>query len=359
MIKRTLILWLFGSIILSSAASSLSDASVQNNQECAENSQYFQKVDSFLDSLNDKTKRTECVRDITRTVEEKIFNFTQIKHFIFYILKLFIIVLLYFVLKRVGLKITSYHIDLLHKRQQQNISKNIDVSENLSIIETFTTLFTSIFTWILRIIFTLMFMTALGINVSPLIYGVSFLGLGISFASQSVIKDFINGILIVMDGSIAVGEIIETGSHKGVVEQITLRSLSLRYNSGALVVIPFSEVSDVINYSRTFSKVRAEFIISANQDMTPVRAALNDAFEDFKKVYGSMVLENTLYSGISHATEHGSHVYAIFKAKPDPLSRLKSFFHTCIHEQMMKHNIQRIDGGNEYLVLPSSSLPAG
>ncbi|HCU06542.1 MAG TPA: hypothetical protein DIC42_03045, partial [Holosporales bacterium] len=227
---------------------------------------------------------------------------------------------------------------------------NIDISENLSIVETFTTLFTSIFNWILRIVFTLMFMTALGINVSPLIYGVSFLGLGISFASQSVIKDFINGILIVMDGSIAVGEIVQTGAHKGVVEQITLRSLSLRYNSGALVVIPFSEVSDVINYSRTFSKVKAEFIISAEQDMATVRIALNDAFEYFKKTHGEMILEDTLYSGISRATEHGSHVYAIFKAKPDPIGLLRSFFHTCIHEQMIKHNIQRIDGGNEYLV---------
>ena len=345
-----LMLWFLCSITLASAASSVSDSSIQHNSEPSENSQYFQKVDSFLDSLNDKTKRTECVREITRTVEENFFNVTQFKHFIFYILKLLLIVLLYFALKRLGLKITSYQINLLHKRQQQNISNNIDISENLSIIETFTTLFTSIFTWILRIVFVLMFMTALGVNVSPLIYGVSFLGLGISFASQSVIKDFINGILIVMDGSIAVGEIVQTGSHKGVVEQITLRSLSLRYNSGALVVIPFSEVSDVINYSRTFSKVKAEFIISAEQDMATVRIALNDAFDDFKKTYKTMILEDKLYSGVSRATEHGSHIYAIFKAKPDPIGALKSFFHTCIHEQMIKHNIQRIDGGNEYLV---------
>ncbi|HCU06686.1 MAG TPA: hypothetical protein DIC42_03780, partial [Holosporales bacterium] len=131
MIKRTLMLWLLFSITLVSAASSVSDPAVHHNADHAENAQYFQKVDSFLDGLNDKSKRTECVRDIRRTVEENFFNFSQLKHFIFYILKLFIIVLLYFALKRLGLKITSYQIDLLHKRQLQNISKNIDISENL------------------------------------------------------------------------------------------------------------------------------------------------------------------------------------------------------------------------------------
>lgn len=345
-----LMLWLSFFITLASATSLMAETSLvpdmfaEHNAAPSDNAQYFQKVDSFLDSLNDQTKRTEYVHDITRTVEENIFNVQQIKHFMFYILKLIIIILLYCILKRFILKITSCQMELLHKKQQKNISKNIDVSENLSTIKTFTTLLLSIITWVLRIVFTLMFLTALGINVNPFIYGVSFLGLGISFASQSVIKDFINGILIVMDGSIAVGEIVQIDSHKGVVEQITLRNLLLRYHSGALVVIPFSEVSDVINYSRTFANIKAEFIISSAQDMATVHSALNDAFDDFKQTYQTMILEDMLYSGVSHVTEHGSHVYALFKAKPDPLGSLESFFHTCIHDQMIKHNIQRIDG---------------
>lgn len=333
-----------------SATSVLKDANAKTSQETSKDPQYFKKVNSFLDVLDDDKKRTECVRDITESVEKNIFNFTQIKNFIFYIIKLMIIIILYYGLKRFGLKLLRYQIDLLRKRHKQRESKNIDGVDSLSTIETFTTLFTSIFTWILRILFTLMFMTALGVNVNPLIYGVSFLGIGISFASQSVIKDFINGILCVTDGSIAVGEIVQTGQHKGVVENITLRSLSLRYNSGELVVIPFSTVSDIINYSRTFSKVKAEFIIAADQDIETVRNALNDAFDDFKKTHQLMILEDILYSGVSRASENGSHIYAIFKAKPDPTGRLKSFFHTCIHEQMIKHDIRRIDGSNEYLV---------
>jgi len=351
MIKKSVMLWCFFSVVVQGDATSVSkDAKPQSTQEISENSQYFEKFNSFLNVLDDDKKRTECVRDIRHTVEDNVFNLNQIKHFIFFILKLLIIIALYFGLKRFGLKILGYQIDHLRKRHTQNVSKNIDQEGNLSTIQTFTTLFTSIFTWMLRIIFTLMFMTALGINVSPLIYGVSFLGIGISFASQSVIKDFINGILNVMDGSIAVGEIIQTDKHKGVVENITLRSLSLRYNSGELVVIPFSNVSDIINYSRTFSKVRSEFIIAASQDMATVRKALNDAFDDFKKVHASMILDDTLYSGVSRATEHGSHIYALFKTKPDPIGMLRAFFNTCIHEQMIKHGVQRIDGGNEYLV---------
>lgn len=351
MITRLVMLCCFVSVAVhASAAPDLKEGSSKITQGQSEDSQYFEKVNSFLDVLDDDKKRTECVRDITKTVEKNVFNFRQIKNFIFYILKLLIIILLYVGVKRFGLKILDYQMDLLHKRHKQSISKNGSEAGRLSTIETFTTLFSSIFTWMLRILFVLMFMTALGINVNPLIYGVSFLGIGISFASQSVIKDFINGILSVMDGSIAVGEIIKIDKHKGTIEHITLRNLSLRYSSGELVVIPFSSVCDIINYSRTFSKVKAEFIIAAEQDMETVRNALNDALNDFKKIHASMILDDTLYSGVSRVTEHGSHIYALFKTKPDPTGRLKIFFHTCIHEQMIKHNIRRIDGGNEYLV---------
>ena len=316
----------------------------------AENTLYLEKMNSFLNILDDEKKRDECVRDITQNFKANVFNFTQMKNFVFYILKLCILLLLYIGLKHFGLKMLAYQMDLLRKGHAQRM-ENADVGvESLSKIETFTTLFTSIFTWVLRILFILMFMTALGINVNPLIYGVSFLGIGMSFASQSVIKDFINGILNVMDGSIAVGEMIQTGKHKGIVEHITLRSLSLRCSSGELVVVPFSNISDIINYSRTFSKVKVELIIAANQKMEDVRTALSSAFDEFKKIYGSTILEDTLYSGVNRITENGSHVYAVFKAKPDPTGRMKSFFYTCIHEQMIKFGINRIDGSNEYLV---------
>ncbi|MDP2193494.1 MAG: mechanosensitive ion channel [Alphaproteobacteria bacterium] len=318
--------------------------------------EYFKKLNSFLDLLDDEQKRKAFVKLIANTVENDILNIDQLKQWFFYILKLSIIVCLYYVIKRLGLKMIAYQIDIVRKNHDSQFSKENKHQSTISTIETFATLFKSLFTWAMRIIFALMFLTALGFNVNPLVYSVSFLGLGISFASQGVIKDFINGVLNILDGSIAVGEIIQTGVHRGLVEHLTLRSVYLRYSTGELVVIPFSNISDIINYSRHFSKIRADFIIAANQEMEPVRHAIEAAFAEFKKAHGHMILEEALVVGIARASESGSHIFAQFKAKTDPFGRFRTLFHTMIHEQMIKHHIRRIDASNEYILAPAQPL---
>lgn len=318
---------------------------------------YFKKLNSFLDVLDDAQKRKDFVKLIIHTVENDILTIAQLKQWFFYVLKLSIIVFLYYVIKRLGLKMITYHIDIVRKNHNNQFAKDNSHHSTISTLETFATLFISLFTWVIRIIFALMFLTALGFNVNPLVYSVSFLGLGISFASQGVIKDFINGVLNILDGSIAVGEIIQTGVHRGLVENITLRSVSLRYSTGELVVIPFSNIADIINYSRHYSKIRANFIIAANQEMAAVRQAIEAAFAEFKNTHGHMILEEALVIGVARVSESGSHIFAQFKAKTDPFGRLRTLFHTLIHEHMIKHQIRRIDASNEYILAPAQPAP--
>ncbi|CAO5678114.1 MAG: hypothetical protein HEEMFOPI_00294 [Holosporales bacterium] len=305
---------------------------------------YLEQFSDMLNIIDDKKKRAHFVKEFSKFFTEDFLSLESYKNMLFYCLKLSIVVLAHFLLKRLGMKILNYHMTILANKRKDRAFKNLNDEQNFLILETLTSLFKSIFIWLLRVIFTFLFLVVMGINIGPFVYGVSFLGLGITFASQNILKDFINGILIIMDGSMAVGETIEVANHKGAIENITLRSVSIRNQLGELITIPFSSITDVINYSRHFSKIRAEVVIAYNQDLTPVREAFEEAYLKTKALFPKDVREPFTFLGVCKINEFGSHVAAVFLSRPDPSRVIKNAFLSTVHTAMHARDIVRIDG---------------
>ena len=82
----------------------------------------------------------------------------------------------------------------------------------------------------------------LGIDVAPLLAGAGLLGVAVSLASQNLIKDTINGFLIVFEDQYGIGDIIDTGTWSGSVEGLNLRITQLRNSEGKLITIPNSQM---------------------------------------------------------------------------------------------------------------------
>ncbi len=98
-----------------------------------------------------------------------------------------------------------------------------------------------------------------GVNLAPLLTGAGIFGLGLSLASQNLIKDAINGFIIIWDDRYAVGDVVDIGTVGGLVENINLRITQLRDAEGRLITIPNSAVEIVSNRSSQWS--RADLII--------------------------------------------------------------------------------------------------
>lgn len=290
---------------------------------------FFEKFGDLLNIIDDSKKREIFAKDFSKFFTEQIFSWEVYLSLFLYILKLSIVICVYFLIKRLGMKILNYQINIL---------------QNNLMVETITSLLRSIFIWLLRFIFTLLFLVVMGISVGPLIYGVSFLGFGITLASQNIIKDFINGILIIMDGSVAVGEIVQVANNKGKIENITLRSLAIRDHRGDLVTVPFSTISEVINFSRNFSKIRVEVIVQHDQNLEDVKKSFEEAFLKTKKTFAKNIKEELFFLGVVNINEFGSHVAAAFKSIPDPNKTIYNDFLSNTHESMIKNNVKRIDG---------------
>ena len=96
----------------------------------------------------------------------------------------------------------------------------------------------------------MMVLSALGVEIGPLIAGAGVVGVAVGFGAQTVVKDVISGVFYLLDDAFRIGEYIQSGSYKGTVESFSLRSVKLRHHRGPLFTVPFGELGAVQNMSR-------------------------------------------------------------------------------------------------------------
>ena len=93
-------------------------------------------------------------------------------------------------------------------------------------------------------------LVSLGVNVWPLITGLSVFGLAIGFGSQTLVKDVVSGLFFLVDDAFRIGEYIETSGAKGTVEKISVRSVTLRNARGPVATVPYGQMGKIQNFSR-------------------------------------------------------------------------------------------------------------
>jgi len=124
---------------------------------------------------------------------------------------------------------------------------------------------------VLVVISGLTVLSSLGINIGPLIAGAGVLGLAIGFGAQTLVKDILSGGFFLIDDAFRVGDYIETGSTKGMVQHISLRSLRLRHPRGMVHTIPFSDINTVTNFSRDYIISKLDFRVRYDADVDKIR----------------------------------------------------------------------------------------
>jgi small conductance mechanosensitive channel len=190
-----------------------------------------------------------------------------------------IVVLIAFILVAKLIRKVSYNFLL-------RISKSISVSSLLSgVIYTF--------------VFISGIMSALDIleldkTVSSLLAGVGIIGLALGFAFQDITSNFIAGAFIALKRPFDIGHTVETNGFLGTIEDIQLRSTTLRTSAGLHVIIPNKDIfqKPIINYSRTDArKVELEFVFPNSVDALFVQEIILQALENIKEQKAMQKLE--------------------------------------------------------------------
>ena len=107
----------------------------------------------------------------------------------------------------------------------------------------------------------------LGIDLGPLIAGAGIGGIALGFGAQSVVKDFLSGLFMLIEDHYGVGDVIDTGSATGTVEEVSLRSTTIRDVRGTVWHIPNGEIARVGNYSQLWSRALIDIEVAYDTDL--------------------------------------------------------------------------------------------
>lgn len=130
------------------------------------------------------------------------------------------------------------------------------------------------------LVITIMFtLSEIGIDIAPLLASAGVLGLAIGFGAQKMVQDIITGVFIQIENAMNVGDVVSLNGTSGVVERLTVRSVTLRDVSGSIHLIPFSSVDMVTNFMKDFSYAVVDAGVAYRENVQDCRAALLEAFE--------------------------------------------------------------------------------
>ena len=174
----------------------------------------------------------------------------------------------------------------------------------------------------LAIIWALTALLALGqlnINLGPLIAGAGVVGIAIGFGAQSVVRDFLAGIFMMIEDIYSVGDDIDFGRGRGTVEKISLRSTSIRTRQGTVWNVPNGKLDFVANYSQLWARAQIDVEVPYDCDlreaMEVIRRAGEEMWEDPE--WGEDELsEPPEVKGVQNLAESGIFIRVRAKTRP-------------------------------------------
>ncbi len=171
---------------------------------------------------------------------------------------------------------------------------------------------------LLAVLCGMVLLSEIGVNIGPLIAAGGAVGIAVGFGAQAFVKDFINSAQIILEDSIAVGDVVKIGDKSGVVEAITMRRVSLRASDGTLHIIPFGDIATISNKTKDFAYAVFDVTVSYGEDIDRVVKVLSDVAADLRQdpQQGAFVLSDLETLGIDDLTEKGVVLKARIKTWP-------------------------------------------
>jgi small conductance mechanosensitive channel len=95
-----------------------------------------------------------------------------------------------------------------------------------------------------------MALSAVGVDIAPLLASAGIVGVALGFGAQTLVKDYISGLFLILEDQYGIGDDVEIGSVRGKVEAVAMRTTRVRDNTGALWYIRNGEILNVANFSQ-------------------------------------------------------------------------------------------------------------
>lgn len=171
---------------------------------------------------------------------------------------------------------------------------------------------------VVAVIGGLLVIAQLGVDLGPLLAGAGFVSLAVAFGAQTILKDYMTGISLIMEDIAAVGDVVRIGDSSGLVETMTLRTIRLRDFDGTLHVIPYSEAQIIHNLTKTFSYYVFDLSISYGSDIDEALGIMRLVGEELRAdvEFAESILAPIEVYGVDKLADSGVILKARIKTAP-------------------------------------------
>jgi moderate conductance mechanosensitive channel len=196
---------------------------------------------------------------------------------------------------------------LLDRETSEGTAQELSAVEVTKRIGTLNTLATNVIRVFVLLIALVMILGELNLDIAPAIAGLGIVGLAVGFGAQSLVRDYFNGALILVENQFAIGDVIRIAGVSGVVEDFSLRRTTLRDLSGAVHTVPNGEIGVTSNLTRSWARINENVQVAYGTDMDRATEVINEVGRSMRDdpEWGSRVMEPPSVLRVNSLDESG------------------------------------------------------
>ncbi|RYI98678.1 MAG: mechanosensitive ion channel family protein, partial [Actinomycetales bacterium] len=163
-----------------------------------------------------------------------------------------------------------------------------------------------------------MVLDQVGVNIAPLLTGAGILGVALGFGAQTLVKDFLAGIFMIMEDQFGVGDVVDMGEASGTVEAVGLRVTRLRDVNGTVWYVRNGEVLRVGNQSQNWARTVLDITVTYDADLAQVQRILADVAHTLyeEPALQGIIIEEPEVWGVERFDKDGAVVRVVLKTAP-------------------------------------------
>jgi len=219
-------------------------------------------------------------------------------------------------------------------------------------VRTLASVINSIGIFIIVFVAALEVLPLLGLNLGPLLASAGVAGLAIGFGAQTLVHDFINGFLILLENQYGIGDIIRIAGVKGTVESMTLRHTALRDDDGTVHIVPNSQITIVSNMTRDWSQLTMRVVVAYSEPSDKIIQLLEQIGQELKQDpnFANDIVADVQVPGIDRVGSGEAEYLMLVKTRPNTQYAVSRELRRRIKDSFETNKIQTAAPGRVYVM---------
>jgi small conductance mechanosensitive channel len=213
-----------------------------------------------------------------------------------------------------ALRLSRRGLARLRARMQQDLAD----PEQVKRLNTLEQVFRYTISVVIVLVTGMLVLAELGISIAPILAAAGVIGIAVGFGAQSLVKDYFNGLFLLLENQVRQGDVVQIADKSGLVEQMTLRYIRLRDYEGAVHYVPNGTIGTVTNRSRGFAYAVIEVRVAYREDLDEVCAVMREVAAGMRTdpELGPKIEDDLEIAGVDQWADFSVIVRCRFKVKP-------------------------------------------